>query len=135
MGIKKINVLIVDGDEITLFAYQKILEKYFERIHKAQNGQEAKDIVFLLENDKQHIDLALVHEWTQDLTGKEICQLIRDRNPEARIIAVTANPIYYKPENAKEDGFDDYLLKPNNVEDFKKIVFKEKFKDYLLETK
>ncbi|MEI7620162.1 MAG: response regulator [Candidatus Falkowbacteria bacterium] len=108
--------VIVDGDPVSRSYYEKVLEKYFTEVHKAKNDQEAQEIILSLESCQKNISLALVCRHAEDVAGKNICRLIRNKNPKSRIIAVTADVIRYKLENSIAEGFDGYLMKPSTIE-------------------
>jgi len=123
---KKANVLLVDGDKISRMFYSAILENYSvnisANIYEAESGASAKKIIFKLEERQDRFDLAIIYQKLEDMPGREICQLIREKNENAKIIAATTNPCNYRLNNAKEEGFDNYLVKPVTVQRFLEVI-------------
>jgi CheY-like chemotaxis protein len=123
---KKANVLLVDSDKISLMYYSAILKNYSAKvsanIYEAENGEKAKGIIAKLEERQDHFDLAIIYQKLDDMPGREICQLVREKNKAAKIIAATINPCNYRAKNAEEEGFDGYLLKPITVQRFLEVI-------------
>jgi|GEM_PF-1673744 len=120
---RKTSVLLLDSDRISLIYFKAALLNYFSEVHKTENGEKAREVIRHLEKKGEKIDLALIYRSKHEPLGNEILTLIRQNNPKARIIAVTADPFYYKAENATDEGFDNYLLKPISVKNLMAAVF------------
>ena len=123
MEAKKLTIIIVDLDATNQFLYSTVLKNYCEKIYQAKTGEEAKRIISSLANEEKSIDLALVHQRLDGISGKNICQLIRDKNPKARIIAMNSY-LGYNATNAEYEGFDDYLSIPSTIDDILRVIFK-----------
>ena len=58
-----------------------------------------------------------------DLNGIEVMKAIREKTErKIPIIAVTAHAMLGDKESYLREGFDDYVSKPLNVEDFQQTV-------------
>lgn len=103
------KVLIVDDYEMNI----EILEAYLRRsqldleIFTALDGTEAQKIL-----STENIDIALLDVMLPDISGIELCRMIKQRDPNIPVILVTA----LKERQSLHDGLkaeaDEYLTKP-----------------------
>jgi C4-dicarboxylate-specific signal transduction histidine kinase len=79
-------VLLADDEKVVLTLSSKILKTHGYRVLTAENGAEA------VETYRQHqddIDVVILDAMMPRLTGTQACQLIKELNPEARVILIT----------------------------------------------
>lgn len=109
------NVLVVDDSRLTRTMIDNQLTNIGYHVKTACNGQEAFE---LLMSDK--FDLVITDLEMPVLDGIELAEKIRcdERSPypDITIIAMTASQYSLKPEEAKAHGFNDYVLKPLDVD-------------------
>ncbi|HPW67248.1 MAG TPA: response regulator [Salinivirgaceae bacterium] len=100
-------ILVVEDEHINFRYIQEILRKTNIEVIRAENGQEAVDIV-----KKTHIDLILMDIKMPIMDGYEATKKIREFNTTVPIIAKTAYVISGEEDKAKEAGCNVYLPKP-----------------------
>lgn len=109
------KLLIVDDNPINQKFLYYSLKKYFE-IETADNGLEAVEIL-----EKQIFDVVLMDLSMPVMDGAEAALIIRDSlnvwNRNIPIIFVTTNDFERERERCIENGGDDYLIKPINIDE------------------
>lgn len=111
------SILIID-DELSMREFLKILlEKEGYKIATAANGQEA-----LILAAQQDFDLAISDIRMPGMSGLELLSSLKVKKPDMPVIMITA---FASPDDAvsamKNDAFD-YITKPFNVEEIKKVI-------------
>ncbi len=114
-------ILAVEDDEISLEFLKELFEPYKTILLSTNNGQSAIDIC----KSDPTIDLVLMDVQLPVLNGKEAMKEIKKLHPELPIIAQTAFAMSGDKEAYINDGFDDYIAKPINVQELLSSV--EKF--------
>jgi CheY-like chemotaxis protein len=116
----KKNILVVE-DELANFMYvNKMLAKSNLRVFRAENGLEALEIL----KSGKNFHLILMDIKMPGLDGFEATKIIKSKNPDQIVIAVTA---YARPEERlrfMEAGFNDYITKPIKPDEFRSILRK-----------
>jgi CheY-like chemotaxis protein len=108
------QVLIVDDDVRNIFALSSVLEEYGMKIHAAENGRDA--IELLLANTD--IDVVLMDIMMPEMDGLDTTREMR-KIPVCKdlpIIAVTAKAMKGDRDRCLEAGAWDYLSKPVDTE-------------------
>jgi CheY-like chemotaxis protein len=88
------------------------------RVYRAENGLEALEM--LKSGNKFH--LILMDIKMPGMDGFEATKIIKSKNPDQIVIAVTA---YARPEERlrfMEAGFNDYLTKPIKPDEFSSVL-------------
>jgi PAS domain S-box-containing protein len=117
---KKVNVLVVEDDDVNQLLVKNLLEKKSISITIASNGQEAVDIV-----SNNDFDLILMDCHMPVMNGYEATDYIKNRlNSSTPIIALSANAYDDDIKKAKDSGMDDYIIKPIDVDIFFKTLAK-----------
>ena len=107
---KNINILYVEDDKEIAEEVMDILEMEFDTIYHATNGQEGLELY-----KKNSIDLVISDIMMPVMDGLEMTKRIKEIDPFAIIIIISAfNEISYF-QKAIEIGVDSYILKPVNV--------------------
>ncbi|TNE81823.1 MAG: response regulator transcription factor [Bacteroidetes bacterium] len=111
---KKPQVVIADDHPIFLLGLKSVLEKLneFDIIGVAENGTQALE---LIRNKKP--DIALLDIEMPDMTGLEICEIVRAEHLFTKIIALTVHKDEEIFNQALEAGVHGYILKENSVND------------------
>ena len=106
------KILIVDDEE----DIRNILEQAFigagYSVSLSASGEKALEV---LEQENIHVfflDLKL-----PGMDGMELCRQIRKDRPMSIIFAVTGYASLFELRDCREAGFDDYFIKPVNMED------------------
>lgn len=112
------EILIVE-DEINnfLFIEELFLKEKLKILH-AWNGKEAVDMV----NNNSAIKMILMDIKMPVMDGFEAMQLIKSKNPDIPVVAVTAYAMMEDKEKALLAGFDNYISKPINKDVLMKIL-------------
>ena len=114
----KLNILIVENDEISEFLMIKMVEAYSGKILKATTGVEAVEVC-----RKNHdIDLILMDINMQEMDGYEATREIREFNKDVVIIAQTAYAMAGDREKSIAAGCNNYISKPIKRADLRKMV-------------
>ncbi|MDN3581124.1 PAS domain S-box protein [Mucilaginibacter flavus] len=108
----KINVLVVDDNQINRLLINKILKKWGADADFAENGIEAVNKV----TTNQNYNVVLMDIHMPEMGGLEATQVIRS-NPEPYfqqlpIIALTASMLSNQMGEIGNAGMNDYILKP-----------------------
>jgi two-component system, cell cycle response regulator DivK len=105
-------ILAVEDDDVSLEFLKELFEPYKVKLLSTNNGKSAIDIC---KSEKQ-IDLVLMDVQLPVLNGKEAMKQIKSFRPDLPIIAQTAFAMAGDREMYIDEGFDDYIAKPINVE-------------------
>ncbi|MBN2522915.1 MAG: response regulator [Bacteroidales bacterium] len=105
-------ILAVEDDDVSLEFLKELFEPYKVKLLSTNNGKSAIDIC---KSEKQ-IDLVLMDVQLPVLNGKEAMKQIKYFRPDLPIIAQTAFAMAGDREMYIDEGFDDYIPKPINVE-------------------
>ena len=118
---KDLKILVVDDNEINLLLISEILKKLkVTSFSLARNGQIAID-----ECLEKSFDIILMDINMPILNGIEATNILRKKhNIKTPIIALTANSLEGDKDKFLENGMDDYLSKPFNLEKFIEIINK-----------
>ncbi|MBN2638071.1 MAG: response regulator [Bacteroidales bacterium] len=122
---KKLNVLIVEDNDLNARFAEVILKKYDFNIDFATNGSIA--IERFLNNN---YDLILMDIQMPLMNGLEATRHIRNYEKQLStekpvvIIAVTAFALEHDRENCIDSGMDDYLTKPYTPTDLTNTIKK-----------
>jgi type IV pilus assembly protein PilB len=113
------KILVVDDEE----SIRDIVTQFFEqsgcRVSSAGDGQEGIDRATQSPFDLIFLDLNM-----PNVTGMEALPKLREVNPNARIVIMTAFASYESKVEAREKGAYDYVLKPINLSKMKEVAEK-----------
>lgn len=123
---KNSRVLIVDDNALNIKVTKKILEKYNIEVDTVKTG---KDCIFKIKSGQSY-DLILLDDMLPDLGGMEVVHVVKniqgfDIPP---VIAYTANVMNGIKEEYLAQGFDDYMPKPLDINQFDGIIKKYCYK-------
>ena len=101
------KVLIVDDSGLTRRSLRQILETAGYEVAEADNGLEALERYFLEKPDVVLLDLVM-----RGMYGLEVLQKIRELDPQARIVVVSADIQTSSQDLAGEAGATAFINKP-----------------------
>lgn len=100
------NILVVDDEQMIREAVSSYLEKQGYRVFSAETGREALQLL-----ERQTISFVILDLMLPDLSGEEICTMIRKQS-RVPIIMLTAKTMENDMLNGLNIGADDYITKP-----------------------
>ncbi|MCF2520148.1 response regulator [Dyadobacter sp. CY351] len=112
------KVLVVDDNATNLIFATSLLKRKNIPFDLASDGKQAVDKYFSDRFDLIFMDLRM-----PVMDGFEATSMIRERDPQIPIVALTASAFEDERERALANGFTDYLVKPFLPPDFYKIVY------------
>ena len=101
------NVLVVDDAAFMRMMIRDILTKEGYTIHEAVNGRDAVE-----KYEELHPDLVTMDITMPEMSGLEALRVIRERDPQARVLMVSAMGQQKMIVEALEAGAMDFLVKP-----------------------
>ncbi|MDR1036022.1 MAG: response regulator [Deltaproteobacteria bacterium] len=116
-------ILVVDDLSSNLIVAEGLLAPYQARVSTASSGREA-----VLALERRDYDLVLLDHMMPGMDGIETVQVIRameeERFATLPVVAFTANALAGMREFFLENGFDDFMAKPIDVEELDRILRK-----------
>lgn len=116
---KKKIILVAEDNNSNFILDLMILRKDYQVVH-AWNGAEAVEMV-----QEMRPDLVLMDIKMPVMNGYEAFDKIKAIDPTIPIIAITAYSLAEEENKIIEKGFDAYLFKPLNAEEFTRTVKKK----------
>ena len=114
------NILIVDDSRTSRKILKGILEgEGYEVVGEATNGQEGYDRYVELKPDVVTMDITM-----PVLDGIEALKKIKSEYPDAKVVMVTAAGQKTKMVEAVQNGANEFVSKPFEAEQLKKIIDK-----------
>jgi YesN/AraC family two-component response regulator len=124
--IKKITVLYVEDDDATREEVSYFLESKVSKLYVAKNGEEG-----LAQYKEMAPDLVITDINMPKLSGIQMSSLIKELDPEARIIIITAFNHTDHLFDAIKLNVNDYITKPLDIKQLIKIMAKIARNTYL----
>lgn len=103
---EKRKLLVADDEEMIREAVASYLESQGYQVFRAENGEEALNIL-----KREPISLVILDLMLPDLPGEEVCVRIRKQS-RVSIIMLTAKNVEYDMIHGLDLGADDYITKP-----------------------
>ena len=103
---EKRKLLVADDEEMIREAVASYLESQGYQVFRAENGEEALNIL-----KREPISLVILDLMLPDLPGEEVCVRIRKQS-RMPIIMLTAKNVEYDMIHGLDLGADDYITKP-----------------------
>lgn len=116
----KIKVLFVDDEKLERVLIRRGFpweENGFEIIGEAGSGREALEFMAHREPDLVLTDINM-----PNMTGLELSEQIVKKYPKCYVVIVTGYRDFEYARQAVKIGVEDFLLKPVNIEDIKKVA-------------
>ena len=112
------NIGIVDDHDDSRYLMRCWLESHD---YEVQDWGLGEDLVRYLGEHNLH--LVLVDLWLPDMDGLTLPGIVRRRHQrEIPFVAVTANAMNNAREQALAAGFRDYLVKPVDLDNLKRVI-------------
>jgi PAS domain S-box-containing protein len=105
---KKMTILVVDDDEISILYLQEILNLKNLKLITTSNGKEALETL----RSNPDVDLVFMDIKMPVMDGLEATRQIKLIRPDIPVIAITAYALNRDEQRAKAAGCDDYISKP-----------------------
>jgi len=103
------TILVVEDDPMVRNMVESVLKNYGYRVLAAGNGEDA---VELFEVHRQEIALALMDVVMPGMNGREVCEILRQKNPQLKVLFLTGYTAdVIKDRGILVDGID-LILKP-----------------------
>jgi len=115
--MSKEAMLVVEDEQIMREALVDYFSEEGHSVDTADDGDNALEKANLKDYDIMIIDLRLPGR-----DGLTVLKEIREKNPEAKVIMITAYPSLESEEEAKRNGAIDYLTKPFEMDYLEKII-------------
>ncbi|MBK3332422.1 response regulator [Persephonella atlantica] len=120
-NVKKGNILLAEDNETNQEIILGLLEKTGINIDIAKNGKEAVE-KFNLEPDKY--DLILMDIQMPEMDGYEATRIIREKDKNIPIVALTANAFKEDVDKALKAGMNGHIAKPIDVNQLYEVILK-----------
>lgn len=104
------SIFIAEDNSINQEVIKSMLEPTKADLLIVENGQLAVDAA-----KNNHIDLVLMDIQMPVMGGVEACKLIKEAKPQLAVIALTADVMPNEIDNFLNQGFDEHVAKPVNL--------------------
>ncbi|MBC7440398.1 MAG: response regulator, partial [Flavobacterium sp.] len=106
---KQLKIMVVEDNKINMLLLSTILKNSIDRpiIFECLNGEEAVENIEEFNPDLIFMDIQM-----PVLNGYEATKIIRKKNFQIPIIAITAGTVQEEKENCLKSGMNDYVSKP-----------------------
>ena len=101
------NILIVDDEEVLQDVLTSLVRRAGHTTISARTGEEALDLL-----EREEIDLVLLDLMLPGISGREVLQEIRRRDPEQVVVVITAYSSIEGAVEAMREGAFHYIPKP-----------------------
>ena len=108
-------ILVVDDEKAIRDALEMAFTKVGYTVRSAESAEDALEVLRQENIQVMFLDLKL-----PKMNGVELCKQIRKDSPIAVIYAVTGYTSLFELADCREAGFDDYFIKPVEME----VLFK-----------
>ena len=106
------TLLLVEDDAVLLDALDMLLDHLDYRVLTATNGHEALE---LYERHRDEIALVLTDVTMPAMGGMELFQLLRQQDPEVRVIALSGYSLSGQSRDWLAEGVLDWIEKPPDL--------------------
>lgn len=115
------KVLVVEDNPLNMELVIEILLARGFMVQEACNGEEA-----IKKADNEDYDLILMDIELPGLDGVEVTKILKTKNKNIPVVALTSYAMKGDRERFMRAGFDEYLSKPLDISDF--LTRLEKYK-------
>ncbi len=113
------KVLLVDDNNINIKVGYTVLSKIFKKVEVARNGKEA-----VYKHNAQKFDFIFMDMFMPEMDGLEASRIIREKDSEVVIIAMSANAVQNDFEKCLRCGINEHVPKPYKAEQIRNVVRK-----------
>ena len=114
------RLLIVDDEESICFSMSEYFSLHGYKVDTAREMEEAEKLLGATEYKVVIQDLRL--NMKHDADGLEMIRLVKEQNPQARIIVLTAYGSAEMEDEARRRGADAFLRKPKPLSQVAQVV-------------
>ncbi|HEV8427411.1 MAG TPA: response regulator [Pyrinomonadaceae bacterium] len=114
------NLLVVDDEESICFSMSEYFSQHGFKVDTAREKEEAEGLIKQTEYRVIIQDLRLGLQRRSE--GLEIIKLVHERNPNTRIVVLTAYGSPEAEEEARNAGADAFLRKPKPLSQVAQVV-------------
>jgi len=111
------RILVVDDEEIVLKSCLRILDGANFELETVNNGRDA-----LRRIEESHYDIVILDIMMPELDGLEVLQRVKESHPELDVIMITGLAQIDVAVRAMKFGAFDYLPKPFEPDELKRVV-------------
>ncbi len=108
----KAKILVIDDEHSVRWAFEKALQKAGYEVMLAENGLKGLKLYESFLPDITFVDIRM-----PEMDGLQVLKNIRDRDPEAQVIVMTAYTDMETTVTAMKLGAYDFLSKPFNIDE------------------
>ena len=117
------RILVVDDTKVNILVAVGLLKKTEMIVDSAISGQEAVKMA-----KKTKYDMILMDQRMPEMDGTEAMKIIKSQedglNRDTIIVCMTADAVIGAKERYLAEGFDDYLTKPVDSIQMKRLIMK-----------
>lgn len=114
---EKLNVLVVDDEQIVLDSIKKLLKNDDYKVIGVLSAQAGLDRI-----DRGDIDIALTDLMMPGIDGLEFMKLVKEKRPNLPIIMITGYATINTALQATQLGAFDYVAKPFSKAEFRGVI-------------
>jgi len=114
-----VHLLIVDDEEAIRFSMSEYFTQHGFKVDTARELEEAEE---LLGNNSYEVVIQDLRLGPSDRDGLEIIKLVRNRNPETRIVVLTAYGSTEVEDELLRSGADAILRKPKPLSQVAQVI-------------
>ena len=111
------KLLVIDDDPENRDLLRDVFAAEGYEVEEAEDGERGLEMVATRQFELVFLDLEMPGK-----SGMEILPLLKEADPEIRVIIITAAAFFPSPMEAREKGAYDFLLKPVDIDELKSIV-------------
>ncbi len=123
LNLDGVRTLIVDDEPMNLVVATGLFKEYNMIIETAESGREA-----LQKYDAADYDVVFMDHMMPEMDGVEAMRQLRfmadEKGRKLRIVALTANAISGAKDMFLREGFDGFIAKPININDFERVMIR-----------
>ncbi len=121
LNLEGIRALIVDDEPMNLVVATGLFKDYKMVVDTADSGREA-----LIKYDHEAYDIVFMDHMMPEMDGVEAMKKLRfiadQKDRKLIVIALTANAVSGAREMFLKEGFDGFISKPININDFERVM-------------
>jgi len=123
LNLEGIRALIVDDEPMNLVVATGLFKDYKMVVDTADSGREA-----LIKYDHEAYDIVFMDHMMPEMDGVEAMKKLRfiadQKDRKLIVIALTANAVSGAREMFLKEGFDGFISKPININDFERVMMR-----------
>lgn len=118
--ISNARVMVVDDNEINLMVASELIASFGLQVDEVMSGKEALELV-----QKNEYNIIFMDHMMPEMDGVETLLNIRKIETKRHVVvALTANVLEEARELFRTSGFDDFLAKPIDVGELKRVLIR-----------